>query len=93
MLGKIKNLFSTPKDDETMASLTATSSPKTQSQASIELPLETDQLSATSECCSGKKLCQNAVRERAYLLWEKAGYPSGDGTDFWVAAEQELLAE
>jgi len=30
------------------------------------------------------------VRELAYLKWEKAGYPNGDGVQFWTEAEQEL---
>ena len=46
-----------------------------------------------SECCDESPLCQDAVRERAYLLWEKAGYPSSDGVEFWLQAEQELQAE
>lgn len=55
---------------------------------------QVEQLSAEgAEVCCGSNLCQDAVRERAYLLWEQAGYPSGDGTDFWYAAEQELFAE
>lgn len=33
---------------------------------------------------------EDAVRERAYRLWEEAGRPEGDGVDFWVRAEQEL---
>ena len=31
-----------------------------------------------------------AVRARAYSLWEAAGYPEGDGVEFWLRAEQEL---
>jgi hypothetical protein len=31
-----------------------------------------------------------AVRARAYFLWEQAGYPEGDGVEFWLLAEQEL---
>lgn len=30
------------------------------------------------------------VRARAYLLWQQAGQPDGDGTEFWLRAEQEL---
>jgi hypothetical protein len=30
------------------------------------------------------------IRVRAYLKWEAAGKPWGDGVDFWLAAEQEL---
>ena len=31
------------------------------------------------------------VRVRAYHLWEAAGRPDGDGVEFWVRAEQELM--
>ena len=33
-----------------------------------------------------------AIREAAYYKWERAGKPSGDGVDFWLEAERELLA-
>jgi hypothetical protein len=33
---------------------------------------------------------EQKVRELAYLKWEKAGYPAGDGVQFWTEAEQEL---
>jgi hypothetical protein len=33
-----------------------------------------------------------AVRELAYLKWEAAGFPSGDGFDFWLEAEREVKA-
>jgi hypothetical protein len=33
---------------------------------------------------------EDAVRERAYALWEEAGRPEGDGTQFWLDAEREL---
>jgi hypothetical protein len=33
---------------------------------------------------------QEEVRVRAYLLWEAAGRPSGDGGPFWLQAEREL---
>jgi hypothetical protein len=32
-----------------------------------------------------------AVRVRAYQKWEAAGKPKGDGVNFWIEAEQELL--
>jgi hypothetical protein len=31
------------------------------------------------------------VRRHAYLKWEAAGKPPGDGINFWLDAEQELL--
>ena len=30
------------------------------------------------------------VRVRAYYLWEEAGCPDGDGSEFWTRAESEL---
>lgn len=33
---------------------------------------------------------QEAVRARAYSLWQQAGSPEGDGVEFWLRAEQEL---
>lgn len=35
---------------------------------------------------------EDEVRERAYLLWEEAGRPEGDGVEFWLRAEQDLTA-
>ncbi len=34
---------------------------------------------------------EEAIRDLAYRLWEKAGRPSGDGLDFWVEAENTIL--
>src|SRR5262245_61929303 len=31
-----------------------------------------------------------AIELCAYLRWEAAGRPAGDGVDFWLAAEDEL---
>jgi Protein of unknown function (DUF2934) len=36
--------------------------------------------------------CEEAIRELAYLKWEEAGCPSGDGHDFWLEAEREVIA-
>jgi hypothetical protein len=35
---------------------------------------------------------EEAVKVRAYQLWERAGRPVGDGTPFWLEAESELRA-
>jgi hypothetical protein len=32
------------------------------------------------------------TRVRAFQKWEAAGKPAGDGVQFWIEAEQELLA-
>lgn len=31
------------------------------------------------------------IRIKAYLLWEKAGCPSGDGSNFWDEAEKVIV--
>ena len=31
------------------------------------------------------------IRQLAYAKWETAGKPPGDGSDFWLQAEKELL--
>lgn len=35
---------------------------------------------------------EEAVRVRAYHLWERAGRPDGDGGEFWREARAELAA-
>ena len=35
--------------------------------------------------------CQQQVREYAYELWEAAGHPEGDGSNFWIEAEKQLF--
>lgn len=32
------------------------------------------------------------IRELAYFKWQDAGKPSGDGLEFWLAAEDEYNA-
>ena len=36
--------------------------------------------------------CEEAIRELSYQKWEEAGCPSGDGLDFWLDAEREVIA-
>jgi hypothetical protein len=38
----------------------------------------------------GSSLSNDAIRLNAYLKWEAAGKPGGDGVDFWLQAEREL---
>jgi len=33
---------------------------------------------------------EDKVRQLAYLKWEAAGYPYGDGVEFWLQAEEEV---
>ena len=34
---------------------------------------------------------EDAIRLSAYLKWEAAGCPEGDGVRFWLEAEREML--
>lgn len=36
--------------------------------------------------------CEEEIRDLAYQKWEDAGCPSGDGFDFWIEAEREVMA-
>jgi Protein of unknown function (DUF2934) len=36
--------------------------------------------------------CEEEIRHLAYQKWEESGCPSGDGFDFWVEAEREVLS-
>ncbi|HEY3969520.1 MAG TPA: DUF2934 domain-containing protein [Planctomycetaceae bacterium] len=39
----------------------------------------------------GPAAIEDTIRHRAYLKWVTRGMPEGDGVDFWLEAEQELL--
>jgi Protein of unknown function (DUF2934) len=36
---------------------------------------------------------QQRVRERAYAIWLREGSPEGHAEQFWLMAEEELMAE
>ncbi|MBR0884594.1 hypothetical protein ABIF65_010874 [Bradyrhizobium japonicum] len=38
-------------------------------------------------------MTEQDIRNRAYLLWEKAGQPTGQMDTIWYEAEKELIAE
>jgi hypothetical protein len=40
---------------------------------------------------NGKLLSEEDIRLCAYRKWEAAGKPTGDGVQFWLEAEQELV--
>jgi hypothetical protein len=46
---------------------------------------------ASPQLQSAKPASDDAVRLRAYQRWEAAGMPEGDGVNFWLEAERELL--
>jgi hypothetical protein len=55
-------------------------------------PIEIDRVEI-STADIGKSLPEEAVRIGAYLRWDAAGRPGGDGVRFWLEAEQELLGD
>ena len=36
---------------------------------------------------------EQAIRERAYHMWNEAGQPEGNADAFWLGAQRELLAQ
>jgi len=38
-----------------------------------------------------KSVSEQAIRVRAFQIWEAAGKPAGDGVRFWLEAERELF--
>jgi len=40
---------------------------------------------------NGKLVSEEAIRLCAYQKWEAAGKPPGDGVQFWLEAEEELV--
>lgn len=53
--------------------------------------VETLETVGTEGCCGGQDCCrEQQVRDRAYQLWQEAGQPCCDGSEFWLEAEQEL---
>ena len=54
-------------------------------QASVDR----ENLRRTSSMISSEQ--EAAIRQAAYHKWEQAGRPIGDGLEFWLESEQELL--
>ena len=45
---------------------------------------------AVESCDDDKPASEEAIRIGAYLRWDAAGRPGGDGVHFWLEAEQGL---
>jgi hypothetical protein len=48
-------------------------------------------LDAKEQIHKGKAKSPEVIRVWAYQKWEAAGKPTGDGVNFWLEAERELL--
>ena len=65
--------------------------------ATIPMPLftqtRTEQFEANHQCRPHGGVClEEAIRVRAFQMWERAGKPEGEGLHFWLEAEKELKA-
>lgn len=60
---------------------TAIESTSSQARTAYSPPASRSQSKAAGE---------DDVRRKAYLKWEAAGKPCGDGVNFWLDAEKEL---
>jgi hypothetical protein len=53
-------------------------------------PTEADGAQGDNEA-NGTVVSDDGIRLYAYQKWQSAGKPTGDGSRFWLEAEQELL--
>ena len=42
---------------------------------------------------NGKPTAEEVIRLGAYLNWESAGKPAGDGINFWLEVEKDVLPQ
>lgn len=76
-----------------MANNTSTSSPQSPTRTGPSrtmAPQNAGDASRNPNTSAREAPGEDAIRERAYALWEEAGRPEGDGTQFWLDAEREL---
>jgi len=66
-------------------------------RATLAQPDSTEQTTATQTASSAGKdhnarlVSVEDIRLCAYRKWESAGKPTGDGIQFWLEAEQDLV--
>jgi hypothetical protein len=78
-----KRVATKPKTASAKAAVSQT--PTTAPAANVKTPTE-----VASAQQPAKAVTAEDIWLRAYLLWEAAGRPEGDGIRFWLEAEQEL---
>jgi Protein of unknown function (DUF2934) len=61
--------------------------------AAKALPTKNGTAVSYSTQAQGIPVPEAAIRLCAYLKWEAAGKPPGDGMDFWLQARHELLPD
>ncbi len=55
----------------------------------LRQPQQAPQLRAKNH--NGKSVSEHEIRLCAFQKWEAAGTPSGDGVQFWLEAEREMV--
>jgi hypothetical protein len=69
--------------------------PDSQPSPAVSRPLDQSIADAPQitklSACDGKPTIEEQIRYAAFLKWEAAGRPPGDGIDFWLASESECL--
>jgi hypothetical protein len=53
---------------------------------------QTEETVVAAVCSGGGQPREQAVRERAYQIWEAEGRPDGKELDHWLRAEAEVIA-
>ncbi|MBW8885432.1 MAG: DUF2934 domain-containing protein [Planctomycetia bacterium] len=61
--------------------------PESQSRADLQKP------DAVCPPKYAQPISHDEIQHRAYLKWEAAGRPPGDGGHFWAEAERELMGQ
>ena len=56
-------------------------------------PKKTKEAEVEQKPSSPPAVCCETIREAAYYKWEAAGCPCGDGVEFWLEAEAELVPQ
>jgi hypothetical protein len=63
--------------------------PETQNPIEVPEPAS----AASRQPQRARPISEDEIRHRAYLRWEAAGRPPGDGGHFWAEAERELMQQ
>jgi hypothetical protein len=53
---------------------------------------QTEEGVVAAVCSGGGQTREQAIRERAYQIWEEEGRPDGTDLDYWLGAEAEVIA-
>ena len=76
--------FAKPQSRQQQSSAQAKSSTQVKSPPQAKSP-------APERSAESRQAPADEIRPLAYQKWQEAGSPSGDGAEFWLAAETELL--